>query len=81
MTAIGREAAIDLTDERRSAKHQLRPDTGLSGSSNEADIDARVLIRAQICFGSAHSTRLRQKLEHYCSRSIVMESAVTHLAG
>ena len=31
MTALGREAAIDLTDERRSAKHQLRPDTGLSG--------------------------------------------------
>ena len=37
---IGREAAINLADERKSAKHQLRPDTGLSDSSNKADIRA-----------------------------------------
>ena len=38
MTSFGREAAIDLSDERRSAKHQLGPDTGLSAQSNNAAI-------------------------------------------
>jgi hypothetical protein len=38
MTTIGREAAIALEDERRSAKHQLRPNIGLSGSSNEVPV-------------------------------------------
>ena len=36
MTAFGREAAIASEDERRSAKHHFRPNTGLSSSSNEA---------------------------------------------
>jgi hypothetical protein len=36
--ANGREAAIALEDERRSAKHQLRPNIGLSGSSNEVPV-------------------------------------------
>ena len=36
MPATVREAPIDTSDELRSAKHQRRPDTGLSGSSNIA---------------------------------------------
>ena len=36
MTDIGREAAIDIVDEQRSAKHQWCPNTGLSGSLAEA---------------------------------------------